>query len=104
MIDFVKNWLGTRMSQLSNEELCSIYEEIHSLRKTGLLSGDARLRELDTEFRREHDCDSNLRLIEDAVLYEIGRRFYNYSETAREFFSFQESTTNWFPDLPKHSE
>ena len=100
MIDFKRNWLGTKMAEMSDDELCSIYEEIHDFRNTGVLSGEATMRELDRAFRRQNNCDSNLRLIEDAVLYEIGRRFYNLHELRESRYrNLKPGDPIWYADI-----
>lgn len=77
-INPINNWLGQRMSSLSDEELRMLFADIASFRRTGLLCGDSAMRTLDREFAAEiNNDDSHIRIIEDELLYEMGRRFYN---------------------------
>ena len=73
------NWLGYRMASLKESEIDNLFREITDFRRTGILVGGC-LRQLDKEFSDNvshtsyGDC---MRLVEDAVLYEMARRYYN---------------------------
>ena len=70
------NWLGAKMSAIPQMIL---FEEIAEFRRTGILSG-GELRDLEKEFSDNvsHTPYSEcMRLIEDEVLFEISRRYYN---------------------------
>lgn len=73
------NWLGHRMENASDEELKELFSEITHFRRTGLLVG-GKLRDLERQFSdnvshtRGGEC---MRLVEDEVLFEMSRRFYN---------------------------
>ena len=73
------NWLGQRMATATDQELRELFEEIHHFRRTGILVG-GKLRALEKEFSDNvshtplGDC---MRLVEDKVLFEMGRRFHN---------------------------
>lgn len=73
------NWLGYRMASLKESEIDNLFREITDFRRTGILVGGF-LRQLDKEFSDNvshtsyGDC---MRLVEDAVLYEMARRYYN---------------------------
>lgn len=72
-------WLGHRLEEMTVEELCGLFEEIAGFRRTGLLKGGA-LRKFEREFSdnvshtRTGEC---MRLVEDEILFEMGRRLYN---------------------------
>ncbi len=73
------NWLGHKMENISEDDLLVLFTEIESFRRTGILKGE-KLRNLEREFSenvshtRIGEC---MRLIEDEILFEISRRFYN---------------------------
>lgn len=47
-------------------------------RRTGLLTGPSKLRKFEREFSDHvQNHDGYLRTVEDAVLFEMARRFYN---------------------------
>lgn len=76
------NWLGHRMETASDSELSTLFEEITEFRGAGILVGGA-LRTLEKDFSNNvsktpyGEC---MRLVEDAVLYEMARRLYNSSQ------------------------
>lgn len=73
------NWLGQKMADMNEDMLSSLFVEISNFRDTGLLVG-GNLRNLEKEFSDNvshtpyGDC---MRLVEDEVLYEMSRRYYN---------------------------
>lgn len=73
------NWLGQKMADMSEDMLSSLFVEISNFRDTGLLVG-GNLRNLEKEFSDQvthtpyGDC---MRVVEDEVLYEMSRRYYN---------------------------
>lgn len=78
-INQANNWLGNRMAGMSDVELSEMFSEIADFRKTGILKGD-KLRDLAKEFSDNVSRDEyslNMRLVEDEVLFEMRRRFYN---------------------------
>ncbi len=80
------NWLGRKMESLNTSELSAIFEEVAKYRKTGILkSGKLRKLEADFSDNVSHtpygEC---MRLVEDAVLFEMSRRFYNENEKVSE--------------------
>lgn len=102
MFDVNSNWFAARVSELSDDDLCAVYEEVHDFRKTGILDGDAALRKLDREFREQFDSNSSLRLVEDAVLFEIGRRFYNAHEIRKNRYrDLKPGDHIWYADVDK---
>ena len=74
-----KNWIGQKLADMSEDMLSSLFVEITNFRNTGILKG-GNLRNLEKEFSDNvshtpyGDC---MRLIEDEVLYEMSRRYYN---------------------------
>lgn len=78
-IEQKENWIGKTIESLPNEELASIIKEIADCRGTGCLKTE-RLADIEKKFSKEvaHTRPGeNMRLIEDAVLFEAARRFYN---------------------------
>ncbi len=72
------NWLGQRMVSIDDDTIRKLFIDIANFRRTGILSKDSYLHTLDKEFSAEiHNKDNHLRIIEDEVLFEMGRRFYN---------------------------
>ena len=74
VIKQMNNWLGNRVEAFSDEDLL----EISDFRRTGLLTGPSKLRKFEREFSDHvQNHDGYLRTVEDAVLFEMARRFYN---------------------------
>ena len=72
------NWLGQRMVAIDDDTIRKLFIDISDFRRTGILSKDSYLHTLDKEFSAEiHNKDNHLRIVEDEVLFEMGRRFYN---------------------------
>lgn len=65
---------------MNDKEISDMFNEIAKFRKIGLLQSKSRLRALEVEFSDNvshtpyGDC---LRLIEEEVLFEMSRRYYN---------------------------
>lgn len=73
------NWLGRKMDASSINDLSVIFEEVEEYRRTGFLrSGKLRKLEKELSDNVSHtpygEC---MRLVEDAVLFEMARRLYN---------------------------
>lgn len=78
------NWLGNKLDAMPQNQLMVLFKEIAEFRQTGMLSGN-ELRNLEKEFSDNvsHTTYSEcMRLIEDEVLFEISRRFYNLNHVA----------------------
>ena len=79
VIEQRENWLGNRLKALTQSELLELIEEIANFRRTGLLK-EKKMRTLEKQFSENvshtpiGDC---MRLIEDEILFEAARRFYN---------------------------
>lgn len=74
-----EHWFGCRLGTMSQDELLKLFEEIAEYRRTGILDGQ-RLRTLERDFSKNvsHTPGAEcMRLMEDAVLFEAARRFYN---------------------------
>ena len=77
MIKQVDTWLGRRVESLSAAELCVLFEKIAEFRRTGILTGN-RLRNLSREFSENVTHSAmDMRTVEDEILFEISRRYYN---------------------------
>lgn len=79
MIDIENNWLAQTIGQKNDNNLANLYTDIVEFRKTGLLSAHSTLRELSNELEKEmaRPTTTFIRQLEDAVLYEMARRYYN---------------------------
>lgn len=83
-MNFIKSnnsWLGNRLANLREHELCSLFFEIADFHNTGVLIQNSQMRELARDFSSNvtHTNPSeNMRLVEEAILYEMSRRYYNY--------------------------
>ena len=78
LIPYKHNFIGEYLSNISDEQLCVVFKEIEEYRREGILSGNS-LRDLarvyaDTLQNPVNEC---IRLTEDAVLFEMSRRFHN---------------------------
>ena len=80
IIKQVDTWLGRRVESLSAAELCTLFKEIAEFRRTGILTGN-RLRNLSREFSENVTHSAmDMRIVEDEILFEISRRYYNEKE------------------------
>ena len=78
-IEQPENWLGRRLGDLSQFELLELIGEIAAFKRTGLLNGE-RMKALERQFSENvsHTPGGTcMRLIEDEILFEAARRFYN---------------------------
>lgn len=72
------NWLGKKVESFSDDELRAMFVEIAEFRRTGLLLSPSKLRSLERDFSNFiQNHDGHLRLVEDEVLFEMSRRFFN---------------------------
>lgn len=84
------NWLGHKMENISDPDLFALFEEITEFRRIGILVGGT-LRALEREFSDNVSKTSYgecMRLVEDAVLYEMARRFHNALEQKGEWLEY----------------
>ena len=72
------NWLGEYTSNMSNKHLCAVFKEIVEYRQEGVLSGSL-LRDFAKTYAENslNSVSECIRLTEDAVLFEMSRRFHN---------------------------
>ena len=65
--------------QAAFEQLVTMYEEVCIFRKTGVIPKECQtLRDLAREIQAVTKADNiQLRMAEDALLYEMSRRYYN---------------------------
>jgi len=83
-------WLGRKMDSLKNEDLLHLFEEISSFRASGVLQGE-NLIALEKEFSDNvsHTAYGEcMRLVEDAVLYEMARRHHNANTITGEWAEY----------------
>lgn len=78
VIEIHNDVLSIEISKLTNEDVCTIIEEIKEFKRTGLLAGDTNLRRIAKEIHDKYKLPNDVRMIEDVVLYEAARRFYNW--------------------------
>ena len=72
-----ETWFGQNIGTLAYDDLRQLFLEINSFRRTGLLASPAKLRDLERQFSNTIHSHGNLRIVEDEVLFEMDRRFYN---------------------------
>ncbi len=72
------NWLGEYTSNMSNKHLCAVFKEIVEYRQEGVLGGSL-LRDFARIYAKNslNSVSECIRLTEDAVLFEMSRRFHN---------------------------
>lgn len=70
--------LSIEISKLSNNDICAIIEEIKEFKRTDFLAGDTNLRRIAKEVHDKYKLPNDIHMIEDVVLYEAARRFYNW--------------------------
>lgn len=80
-IEPTDSWLGRCVASLEDQEMADLILEISGFRRNGLYRG-TKLRNLATDLAEtvEHTDDQwfeYMRVVEDAVLFEAGRRFFN---------------------------
>lgn len=78
VIEVHNDVLSIEISKLTNEDVCTIIEEIKEFKRTGLLACDTNLRRIAKEIHDKYKLPNDVRMIEDVVLYEAARRFYNW--------------------------
>lgn len=74
-----KHWLSQMIAKKTDQQLVTMYEETCIFRKTGVLPEECQaLRDLAREIQAVIKADDiQLRMAEDALLYEMSRRYYN---------------------------
>ena len=78
MLDVRNNWISQKIGGLSDKDLSDVFEEIYYFRDTGILEGHC-LRGLEEEIAKVTKTRGGdmLRHVEDDVLFEMARRYYN---------------------------
>ena len=80
-----ENWLSKTISVLKDEELHNLFAEIYSYRETGVLKGKY-LRAMEhsvSEHVTHTPAGEMIRTIENAVLFEMARRYANITEPTK---------------------
>lgn len=78
------HWIDQIMDKVSDYELTAIFADLTKFRRTALLKPESPVRALDRIFRKQcGQSDTMLRVVEDAVLYEMARRYNNTVEDNR---------------------
>lgn len=80
MIEARKNKLSSVISSLSDEELCTVFEEITDFKNSGILAEHSNLAKIAVELHEKFKVPYDIRMVEDDILYEAARRFYNLSK------------------------
>lgn len=79
-----KHWIDQIMDNVSDYELTAMFADLTEFRRTALLKPESTVRALDRIFRKQcGQSDTMLRVVEDAVLYEMARRYNNANEDNR---------------------
>ena len=77
-IEISNNLVDQSIGQKSDKSLSILYSEIAEFRRVGVLPGTSLLRNLSDELEKKNNIPASLlRRTEDAVLYEMARRYYN---------------------------
>ena len=73
------HWLSQMVAKKTDQQLVTMYEEVCIFRKTGVLPKECQtLRDFAREIQAVTKADNiQLRMAEDALLYEMSRRYYN---------------------------
>ena len=79
------HWIDQIMDKVSDYELTAMFADLTEFRRTALLKPESPVRALDRIFRKQcGQSDTMLRVVEDAVLYEMARRYNNMAEDDRD--------------------
>ena len=79
------HWINQIMDKVSDYELTAMFADLTEFRRTALLKLESPVRALDRIFRKQcGQNDAMLRVVEDAVLYEMARRYNNMAEDDRD--------------------
>lgn len=76
------NIISNTISSLSDEELCIVFEEITDFKNSGILAEHSNLAKIAVELHEKFKVPYDIRMVEDDILYEATRRFYNSFEYA----------------------
>lgn len=79
-----EHWIDKIVDTVPDYELTAMFADITEFRRTGLLRPESPVRALDKIFRKQcGQSDTMLRMTEEAVLYEMARRYNNLVEDDR---------------------
>ena len=77
-----KNKLSSVIISLSDKELRTVFEEIADFKDSGILTKNSKLSRIARELHETFNVPYDIRMVEDDILYEAARRFYNGNESA----------------------
>ena len=85
MFNVRSSWISNKISELSDHELLDLFREIYDFRENGILKGEL-LRNLEAQVAQVTLTRGGemMRMVEDAVLFEMSRRFANQIEEKAE--------------------
>lgn len=83
MFDVRRNRACEKAGDLKTKQLTDIFAEIYQYRETGVLTNESKLEALSSELFGA-DSRSMLRTAEDAVIFEMARRYANISGTTND--------------------
>ncbi len=74
-----EHWLSKLVAKKTDQQLVTMYEEVCIFRNTGVIPKECQtLRDLAREIQAATKSDNiQLRMAEDALLFEMSRRYYN---------------------------
>lgn len=74
-----EHWLSQLVAKKTDQQLVTMYEEVCIFRNTGVIPKECQtLRDLAREIQAATKSDNiQLRMAEDALLFEMSRRYYN---------------------------
>lgn len=97
-----KNKMAQIVSKFSNEELCSAYKEILNCRETGELPSSNCFQKIEKEIKMQCNIHNGcFHFVEQEVLLEIGRRFYNLINRENNH-SIGSGKTLWYINWKEH--
>ena len=82
VIDPRKNKLSSVIVSLTDEELSAVFEELSDFKDCGILAENSKLSRIASELHESFNVPYDIRMVEDNILYEAARRFYNCNESA----------------------
>jgi len=100
MFEVRNNWMSELIAKKTDQELYSLFTEINAYRESGILVGNL-LRALDEEITRNitHTrIGEMLRQVEDAVIFEMARRYANNIEENNKKSSLTDGKIVYYAD------
>lgn len=77
VIEKRKNQISETIGAMSDGDLCILIEEIADFKKKGILIDNSNLSRIAEELHEKFKMPNDIRMVEDAVLFEAARRYYN---------------------------